>query len=165
MPDITRRDIVGISIGAAIVGGTSASRVASAASGEPRMSVQRYLIQEPTSGLPFIKMTPIISLAAVHESIVYLCGLTANPARPGDIKDQTKQVLERIDRLLSKAGTDKSKILSAQVWLTDMAHFEDHNAVWNAWADPENPPVRACLHSPQLWYPGLLVEIMVTAAK
>jgi enamine deaminase RidA (YjgF/YER057c/UK114 family) len=98
-------------------------------------------------------------LAAAHENIVYLCGVTADPAHLGHIKGQTKQVLERIDRLLSKAGTDKSKLLSAQIWLTDMAHFEEHNATWNAWVDPKNPPVRACLLSPQLWQPGLLVEI------
>src|SRR5229473_1844105 len=166
MPDITRRDIANISAGAAIAGSTSSSRIANAVefleqsvSGERNMAIQRYFIQEPTSGAPFI------SLAAAHENIVYLCGVTADPAHPGDIKGQTKQVLERIDRLLSKAGTDKSKLLSAQVWLTDMAHFEEHNAAWNAWVDPKNPPVRACLLSPQLWQPGLLVEIMVTATK
>jgi len=129
------------------------------------MGIQRYLIQEPTSGAPYTSVEPIISLAAAHERIVYLCGVTADLARRGDIKDQTEQVLQRIDRLLSMAGTDKSKLLSAQVWLTDMANFADHNVAWNAWVDPKNPPVRACLHSPQLWYPGLLVEIMVTAAK
>jgi enamine deaminase RidA (YjgF/YER057c/UK114 family) len=74
-------------------------------------------------------------------------------------------VLDRIDRLLTRAGTDKSKLLSAQVWLTDMAHFADHNSVWNAWLDPNNPPVRACVVSPKLWRPGMLVEIMVTAAR
>jgi len=49
----------------------------------------------------------------------------------GDVKDQTRQILDRIDRLLSRAGSDKSKLLSAQVWLTDMALFADHNSVWN----------------------------------
>jgi enamine deaminase RidA (YjgF/YER057c/UK114 family) len=172
MPDITRRDIANVSAGAALAGATSLSRIANAAefleqsvSGEPRMSIQRYFIQEPASGAPLISVAPIISLAATHENIVYLCGVTADPAHLGDIKDQTKQVLERIDRLLARAGTDKSKLLSAQVWLTDMAHFEAHNAAWNAWVDPKNPPVRACLHSSQLWLPGLLVEIMVTATK
>lgn len=167
MPDITRRDIANISLGAAIASGSWSSGNAAEArdSGESRMDIQRHLIQGPASGAPYVSVAPIISLAAAHDNIVYLCGVTADPAHPGDIKDQTKQVLERIDRLLSKAGTDKSKLLSAQVWLTDMAHFTDHNAAWNAWVDPGNPPVRACLHSPQLWQPGLLVEIMVTAAK
>lgn len=62
-------------------------------------------------------------------------------------------------------GDRQVEAMSAQTWLTDMAHFADHNAAWNEWVDPKNPPVRACLLSPRLWYPGLLVEIMVTAAK
>ena len=56
---------------------------------------------------------------------------TADPMKIGDVKDQTRQILDRIDRLLSRAGSDKSKLLSAQVWLTDMALFADHNSVWN----------------------------------
>jgi enamine deaminase RidA (YjgF/YER057c/UK114 family) len=172
MPDITRRDLAGLSAGAAIAGGPSWSGVASAtgsleqgASEGRDMSIERHFIQQPNSGAPLINVTPIICYAAAHQSIVYLSGITADPARLGDVKDQTKQVLERVDRLLARAGTDKSKLLSAQVWLTDMANFEAHNTAWNEWADAKNPPVRACLHSPQLWLPGLLVEIMVTAAK
>ena len=58
-----------------------------------------------------------------------------------------------------------SHIPVAQVWLTDMSLFGAHNDAWNEWVDSKNTPVRACLHSPQLWRPGMLVEIMVTAAK
>lgn len=123
------------------------------------MSIERMGISKAAGDIP------IISLATVHDNIVYLCGVTADPDHLGDIKDQTRKVLDRIDRLLSRAGTDKSKILSAQVWLTDMGHFADHNSVWNAWVDPDSPPVRACVVSPQLWRPGMLVEIMVTAAR
>ena len=94
--------------------------------------------------------------------MVYLCGVTRDPV--GDIKSQTKQVLQRIDQLLETAGTDKSKLLTAQVWLADMRLFEDHNAAWNAWVDPQNPPVRACVQA-ELWRPNMLVEIMVTATK
>ena len=109
---------------------------------------------------------PVISYAAVHGGIVYLCGMTANPAGPlGDVKQQTREVLETIDGLLSAAGTSKSRLLTAQVWLTDMDDFAAHNDAWNEWVDAEHPPVRACLHSPRLWRPGLRVEIMVTAAK
>lgn len=172
MPDITRRDLAGVSAGAAIAGSTSWSPVARAANSLEQgasegnsMSIERHFIQQPNSGAPLISVTPIISLAATHENIVHLCGVTADPVHLGDVKDQTTQVLERIDRLLARAGTDKSRLLSAQIWLTDMANFEAHNAAWNAWVDPKNPPVRACLQSPQLWLPGLLVEIMVTAAK
>jgi enamine deaminase RidA (YjgF/YER057c/UK114 family) len=109
---------------------------------------------------------PVISYAAVHGSVVHLCGITANPTGPlGDVKQQTREVLGQIDRLLGAAGTDKSRLLTATVWLTDMDDFADHNDAWNEWVDPEHPPVRACLQSPRLWRPGLLVEIMVTAAK
>jgi len=84
---------------------------------------------------------------------------------PGDdITSQTRQVLERIDTLLAQAGTSKSKLLSAQVWLSDMRLFEAHNIAWNEWGDRENPPVRACVRA-DLVAPGLLVEIMVTAAR
>lgn len=65
---------------------------------------------------------------------------------------------------LHKAGTDKSKLLTAQVWLSDMRLFEDHNSVWNAWVDRDTPPVRAGVRA-ELVRPNLRVEIMVTAAK
>lgn len=105
---------------------------------------------------------PVISKAIVRGDTVYLCGVTSDPV--GDVAAQTRQVLERIDRLLAAAGTDKSKLLTAQVWLADMADFEKHNAEWNAWVDREHPPVRACVGAP-LFRPELKVEIMVTAAR
>ena len=104
---------------------------------------------------------PIISSIVIHGGVVHLLGVTADPT--GDVTTQTDAVLHRIDALLARAGTDKSHLLTAQVWLTDMALFEEHNAAWNAWVDPENPPVRACVQA-GLWQPGLLVEVMVTAA-
>ena len=109
---------------------------------------------------------PVISYGAIHRDVVYLCGITANPNQPlGDVKQQTRAVLEQVDALLRAAGTDKSRLLTAQVWLTDMDDFADHNDAWNEWVDQNSPPVRACLQSPRLWRPGLRVEIMVTAAK
>ena len=120
------------------------------------MSITRYGITNGTNGLP------IICRAVVRGDTVYLCGVTPDPA--GDIGSQTKQVLDRIDHLLHQAGSDKSKLLTAQVWFSDMRLFEEHNAVWNAWVDRHNPPVRACVHA-ELWKPGMLVEIMVTAAR
>ncbi len=123
------------------------------------MSIERY---ELTPSIPGI---PRISWAVVHGGIAYISGVTANPGKLGDVKDQTRQITARIDALLEKAGTDKSKLLTAQVWLTDMRLFADHNEAWNEWVDSKNPPARACLVSPQLWQPGMLVEIMVTAAK
>src|SRR5438034_7170196 len=75
---------------------------------------------------------PIISQAVVHGNVGYFAGITPNPI-VGDIKTQTAQVLRRADELLSLAGTDKSRLLSAQVWIADMRLFEDHNSVWNEW--------------------------------
>jgi enamine deaminase RidA (YjgF/YER057c/UK114 family) len=119
------------------------------------MEITRYEIHDGSAG------RPIISRAVVRGDTVYLCGVTPDPV--GDIKAQTRQVLNRIDQLLKTAATDKSKLLMAQVWLSDMRFFEAHNAVWNEWVDPANPPVRACVRADLVR--ACLVEIMVTAAK
>jgi enamine deaminase RidA (YjgF/YER057c/UK114 family) len=120
------------------------------------MTIERHLItEEPDNG-------PIISRAVTHGDRVYICGITGDAG--GDITVQTKRALERIDELLQRAGTDKSRALTAQVWLSDIRLFRQHNAAWNAWVDPQNPPVRACVQA-ELTAPGLLVEIMLTAAR
>jgi enamine deaminase RidA (YjgF/YER057c/UK114 family) len=132
------------------------------------MEIQRIGIINPGGDLP------TFSLVAVHGPTVYLCGLTADLAgrvvgsgtgEIGDARTQTQDILAAIDVLLARAGTDRSRLLTATVWLTDMADFAAMNAAWNRWVDPASPPVRACLCSPQLWRPGLRVEIMVTAAR
>jgi enamine deaminase RidA (YjgF/YER057c/UK114 family) len=120
------------------------------------MDISYLGITEPVNDLP------IISKVVVYGDSIYTCGVTADPT--GDITEQTQQVLDRIDRLLRAAGTDKSRLLTAQVWLRDMSLFAPHNAVWNAWVDPDHPPVRVCVAA-ELWQPSLLVEIMVTAAR
>ena len=125
------------------------------------MTIQRIGTTEGMQAIPGIKVMPIISFAVVHNGMLDLCGVTAEPE--GDIKVQTKKVLETIDKLLQMAGTDKSKLLFAQVWLANMQDFDDHNSVWNDWVDRQNPPARACVGAP-LWRPGILVEIKVTAA-
>jgi enamine deaminase RidA (YjgF/YER057c/UK114 family) len=104
---------------------------------------------------------PTISQAVVRDDTVYLCGVTPDPK--GDVKAQTAQVLERVDALLELAGTQKSNLLTAQVWLADMGDFDAHNEVWNEWVDADAPPARACVQA-ELWRPGMLVEIMATAA-
>jgi enamine deaminase RidA (YjgF/YER057c/UK114 family) len=115
-------------------------------------------------GNPYPRV-PVISFAVTHGDTVYLSGITAHPLRPSQgIRAQTREVLERIDELLAGAGTDKSKLLTAQVWLADMSDFSEHNEEWNAWVDLANPPVRACVQA-TLIRPVLLVEIMVTAAR
>ena len=110
---------------------------------------------------PLTPGRPIISRVVEHAGIVYVCGMTPDPV--GDVATQTRQVLERIDDALRLAGTSKSNLLTAQVWLADMRMFEAHNAVWNSWVDPHNAPVRACVRADLVR--SCLVEIMVTAAK
>ena len=104
-----------------------------------------------------------LSGAVVHNGLVYLAGQVADNSK-GDISAQTKDVLGKIDNLLSKAGTDKSKILSAQIFITDMRNFAAMNQVWDAWVDSSNAPARATIQA-GLANPELLVEIMAIAAK
>ncbi|MEM7250578.1 MAG: RidA family protein [Pseudomonadota bacterium] len=106
---------------------------------------------------------PRMSRCVVRGDTVYLCGLVAGDTS-GDVKSQTQQILDAIDGYLTRAGTDKSKLLTAQLWITDMGNFSDMNAVWNEWVDPANPPARACVRA-DLARPDILVEIMVTAYK
>jgi enamine deaminase RidA (YjgF/YER057c/UK114 family) len=106
---------------------------------------------------------PRMSRAVIHGDRVFLAGLTASDASQ-DIKGQTKQILDKIDGYLEQAGTNKSNLLSANLWIKDMALFADMNSVWNAWVDPNNPPARACVKA-DMARPEILVEIMVTAAK
>ena len=106
---------------------------------------------------------PRMSRVVIHGDTVYVAGLTASDPSQ-DIKGQTKQILDKIDGFLAQAGTSKSKLLKANLWIKDMAMFADMNSVWNAWVDPENPPVRACVRA-DMARPEILIEIMVTAAK
>jgi enamine deaminase RidA (YjgF/YER057c/UK114 family) len=126
------------------------------------MTIQRIGSTEGLKDVFGVKVLPVISLAVVHNGIVSTCGVTAEPT--GDVKVQTTKVLASIDGLLQKAGTDKSKLLTASVWLADMRDFEEHNSIWNGWVDRHNPPVRFCVQS-SLWRPNIWVEIMVTAAQ
>ena len=104
---------------------------------------------------------PVMSDCVIHGNMVYLSGITASDLS-GDVTAQTAEVLEKIDRQLANAGTDKYRVLTAQVWLSDMANFAAMNAVWNGWVDPAIPPSRACV-SGDLFCPEALVEIVVTA--
>jgi enamine deaminase RidA (YjgF/YER057c/UK114 family) len=97
------------------------------------------------------------------NGFTFLGGQTATD-RTLDIKGQTAQVLEKIDNYLAKAGLDKTRILSAQVWLSDIeANFVGMNEVWDAWAPEGHAPARATVES-RLAAPDLLVEITVVAA-
>lgn len=114
------------------------------------------------SDITRIGVKPHLSNAVVHGGIAYLAGVT--PASGGGtVAGQTASVLEQIDGLLAEAGADRSRLLSAQIWLTDIRNRDEMNAVWNAWVAPGAPPARACVEA-KLASPEWLVEIMVTAA-
>ena len=106
---------------------------------------------------------PAISRAVEHDKIIYLSGMTADD-KSADMAGQTQQVLARIERQLSEAGTDKTRLLSAMVFLSDMSRKDDMNEVWKTWIDPAHPPARVTLGA-DLGSRATLVEIMVTAAK
>ena len=103
-----------------------------------------------------------MSSAVVHGDTVYLAGLTADDTK-ADVKGQTAQILAKIDKFLADAGTDKSKILSANIWLTDISTWSQMNEVWDAWVSPGNAPARATVEA-RLNDPAMKVEIMVVAA-
>ena len=105
-----------------------------------------------------------MSKAVVHGDTVYLSGIVADQPKGKSMGDQTKDILRQIDGFLAKAGTDKSKLLSANIWITDMANFAEMNAVWDGWVSPGNTPARATVEA-KLANPKLTVEIMVVAAK
>lgn len=102
-----------------------------------------------------------LSEIAIHNGIVYLAGQVPNDDSL-DIKGQSKEVFANIDAALAKAGTDKSKILSAQVFITDLANFDAFNEEWKAWVKGTTPPVRATVEA-KLVNPNWLIEIMVIA--
>ena len=107
---------------------------------------------------------PRMSQVVVHGNTVYLAGVVARNNSGNSMTEQTKEVLSTIDGYLAKAGTDKSKLLSANIWVTDMAEFNEMNAVWDGWVSPGNTPARATVEA-KLAAPGYHVEIMVVAAK
>ena len=113
------------------------------------------------SDITRIEPGPRMSQAVIHNGIVYLAGQVAAPG--ASVTDQTRAVLEAIDRLLAAAGTDKTRLLTAQIWLSDMGTFGEMNAVWDAWVAPGQPPARAT-GSADLATPDYKVEIIVTAA-
>ena len=103
-----------------------------------------------------------MSEAVVHGDTIYLSGQVGEPG--DDVVAQTKTALDEIEALLAEAGSDKSRILMAQIWLADIADFEAMNAVWDAWVDLANPPARATCEA-KLATPDYLVEVIVVAAR
>ena len=106
---------------------------------------------------------PVLCRAVEHGGLVYVAGTTAdNKSAP--CKAQTEEILKKIDAALAAAGSSKSRLLWAQVWLPDIREKDQMDAAWKAWVDPDAKPVRACVEA-RLATPDTRVEIMVTAAK
>jgi enamine deaminase RidA (YjgF/YER057c/UK114 family) len=109
-----------------------------------------------------IETGPRMSQAVVHGNTVYLAGQVATDTA-ADLTGQTRQVLASIDRLLALAGSDKSRILAATIYLADIDAYAAMNAAWDAWLPAGAAPARATLEAP-LASPAYLVEIVITAA-
>jgi enamine deaminase RidA (YjgF/YER057c/UK114 family) len=109
-----------------------------------------------------IQTGPRMSQAVVHNKTVYLAGQVASGA---NVTLQTQEILAIIDALLAEAGTDKSHLLMATIWLTDMATFAEMNTVWQSWAVPGQTPARATVVSTHLASAEYKIEIAVVAAQ
>jgi enamine deaminase RidA (YjgF/YER057c/UK114 family) len=114
------------------------------------------------AGIKRLHVEARFSDAAIHGGTVYLAGQVPDDATQ-DIVGQTRQVLATIDRLLAEAGSDKTRILRAQVYLADIADFDGMNAAWDAWVARGHSPPRATVEA-RLARPEWRVEIVVTAA-
>ena len=105
-----------------------------------------------------------MSKAVVHGETVFLAGLIADKTLGQSVAEQTREILGLIDSYLGKAGTDKSKLLTATIWLSDIRTVDELNKVWDAWVTPGQTPARACIEA-LLQGPEKKVEIQVTAAR
>lgn len=114
------------------------------------MPIQRY------------ERNPRASRAVVHDNTVYLAGMVADEAHLS-IAEQTRQILEQMERRLESVGSRKDKLLSVTIYLADMRRFDELNSVWDPWLDLENPPARACVKA-EMARPGFEVEMTAVAA-
>ena len=105
---------------------------------------------------------PRMSEAVCYNGVVWVAGQVGTPGAA--VADQTRQCLAEVDRILAAAGTDKTRILSAQIWLADIGTFAEMNAVWDAWVPQGHTPARATGEA-KLAAPAYKVEIIVTAAQ
>ncbi len=109
----------------------------------------------------FSGLTPTRSRAVVHDGLVFMVAVSPDP--DPTFYEQTRKALKRIDESLAMSRTNKSRILSAIVYIADIARKEEMNRAWDEWVDRSNPPMRACLGVDL--EPPHLVEIVVTAAQ
>lgn len=115
------------------------------------------------SELKRIEAGPRMSEATIHGGKLYTAGIVADKTVGASVFAQTTEVLAQIDALLAQAGTDKTRILKANIWLTDIATFDQMNKAWDAWVTPEKAPARATVEA-KLAAAGYDVEIMIEAA-
>lgn len=111
-----------------------------------------------------IEPGPRMSQALVHGDTVYLAGVVADDRAATSPAEQTTQILARIDALLATAGSDKSRLLTATVWLRDIAYYDALNSVWDKWVLPGQTPARACVEA-RMAAPDILVEIQIVASR
>ena len=105
---------------------------------------------------------PRMSKVVIHGDTVYLAGIVADSPKGKSMAEQTRSILSQIDSFLATAGA--TKLLSANIWITDMANFAEMNTIWDAWVSPGNTPARATVEA-KLASPDYKVEIMVVAAR
>lgn len=115
------------------------------------------------SDIARISTNPRRGRVVIHNGLIFVGGQAADD-RSQDIEGQTRQALAKLEAVLAQAGSDKTRLLSAQIWLKDIARdFGGMNAVWDGWIDPEAAPARATAQC-EMGAPDVLVEIIVTAA-
>jgi enamine deaminase RidA (YjgF/YER057c/UK114 family) len=105
-----------------------------------------------------------LSEVVIHGDTIYLAGLVAREPVPDDPAAQTRDILAQIDQHLAEAGSDKTKILSATIWLSDIAYYDALNSIWDPWVAKGHAPARACVEA-KLARPKFKVEIRVIAAR
>jgi len=110
-----------------------------------------------------IEPGPRMSEAVIHAGKIYTAGIVADKTVGKSVLEQTRDILQQIDAILAKAGSDKTRILKANIWLTDIATFAQMNQAWDAWAVAGQTPARATVEA-KLAAPGYDVEIMIEAA-
>jgi enamine deaminase RidA (YjgF/YER057c/UK114 family) len=147
---------------AARVAGAPLWRARTASSSRPCFFFHDFLLEQRMSDIKRIHTGKRMSGVVIHNGVAYLAGQVAGDATQ-DVEGQTAQVLATIEGLLAEAGTDKSRILSAQVFLANMSEFQGMNKTWDAWVASGNAPARATIEA-RLASPDLKVEIMVVAA-
>jgi enamine deaminase RidA (YjgF/YER057c/UK114 family) len=110
-----------------------------------------------------IQPSPRMSQGVVYGGLLFTAGHVDNDGEGRDVAEQTQRILARLDDLLAQAGSSRSRILSASIWLAEISGFDAMNRVWDAWIDPQNPPARATVEA-KLAGAKYRVEIALIAA-